>query len=61
MTMSNQRTLGELVWGLCDYTIETPSKHMSGRGMIVCRKLGNRWYILSMHESSYVAAVIPKP
>lgn len=61
MTMSDQRAAGELVWGLYDYTIETPSKHTSGRGMMLCRKSGNRWYILSMHESLFVTAAIPRP
>lgn len=61
VTMSDQRAMGELVWGLYDYTIETASKHMSGRGMMLCRKSGSRWYILSMHESPFVAAVIAKP
>ena len=61
MTMSDQRAVGELVWGLYDYTIEAASKHSSGRGMMLCRKSGNRWYILSMHESPFVAAVIAKP
>lgn len=61
MNVSDQRAAGELVWGLYDYTIETPSKHTSGRGMMLCRKSENRWYILSMHESPFVAALIPKP
>jgi ketosteroid isomerase-like protein len=61
MTMSDQRAVGELVWGLYDYTIEAASKHTSGRGMMLCRKSGNRWYILSMHESPFVAAVMAKP
>jgi hypothetical protein len=61
MTMSEQRTVGELVWSLYDYTIETPSQHISGRGMMICHKSENRWYILSMRESPFVAAVIPEP
>jgi ketosteroid isomerase-like protein len=61
MTTSDQLGVGELVWSLYDYSIETPSKHASGRGMMICRKSQNRWYILSMHESPVVAAVIPKP
>jgi ketosteroid isomerase-like protein len=61
MKMSDQRAVGELVWSLYDYTIETPSKHASGRGMMLCRKSENRWHILSMHESPIVTAVIPKP
>ena len=61
MKMSDQRAVGELVWSLYDYTIETLSKHSSGRGMMLCRKSENRWHILSMHESPIVTAVIPKP
>jgi ketosteroid isomerase-like protein len=61
MTMSDQRAVGELVWSLYDYTIETPSKPTSGRGMMLCRKSENRWYILSMHESPIITAVIPEP
>jgi hypothetical protein len=39
------------VWSLYDYTIESSSVHAEGRGMMVCRRSDNRWYILSMHES----------
>ena len=60
ITMSDQRAVGELVWALYDYTIQTSSKETSGRGMIICRKTENRWHILSMHESPLVA-VISKP
>jgi len=51
MTMSEQHAVGELVWSLYDYTIETPSTHTSRRGMMLCRKSESRWRILSMHES----------
>jgi ketosteroid isomerase-like protein len=61
MTMSDQRAVGELVWALYDYTIETSAKHTSGRGMMICRKSENHWHILSMHESPFVAAVISRP
>lgn len=61
MSMGDQRAIGELVWGLYDYTIETPSRNTSGWGMMLCRKSGNRWYILSMQESPFVEAVIAKP
>jgi SnoaL-like domain len=61
MTTSEQRAVGGLVWSLYNYTIETPSRNKSGRGMMLCRKSDDRWYILSMHESSFVAAGIPKP
>lgn len=51
MTMNDQRAVGDVVWSLYDYTIESPSVHTTGRGMMLCRKSDNHWYILSMHES----------
>jgi len=61
MRMSSQRGIGELVWGLYDYTIQTGSTHTEGRGMILCRKSGDRWYIVSMQESPFSAAGVGKP
>jgi ketosteroid isomerase-like protein/predicted aspartyl protease len=51
MTMKDQRAVGDVVWSLYDYTIESPYIHTTGRGMMLCRKSENHWYILSMHES----------
>src|SRR5271170_4227334 len=51
MSMKDQRAVGNVVWSLYDYTIESPSMHTTGRGMMLCRKSENHWYILSMHES----------
>jgi ketosteroid isomerase-like protein len=51
MTMKDQRAVGNVVWSLYDYTIESANVHTTGRGMMLCRKSENRWYILSMHES----------
>jgi ketosteroid isomerase-like protein len=51
LTMSEQRAVGDVVWSLYDYTIESPSIRAAGRGMMLCRRSDNRWHILSMHES----------
>ena len=51
LTMSEQRAVGDVVWSLYDYKIESPSFHAAGRGMMLCRRSDKRWYILSMHES----------
>ncbi|MGA9888671.1 MAG: DUF4440 domain-containing protein [Candidatus Acidiferrales bacterium] len=51
MIMNDQRAVGDVVWSLYDYTIESPNVHTTGRGMMLCRKSDNHWYILSMHES----------
>jgi ketosteroid isomerase-like protein len=51
LTISDQRAVGDVVWSLYDYTIESPSVHTAGRGIMLCRRSENRWHILSMHES----------
>lgn len=51
MKMNDQRAVGDVVWSLYDYTIESPSIHATGQGMMLCRKSENHWSILSMHES----------
>jgi ketosteroid isomerase-like protein len=58
MTMKDQRAVGNVVWSLYDYTIESTTIHTSGRGMMLCRKSENHWYILSMHESPLDSASI---
>jgi ketosteroid isomerase-like protein len=59
MTMNDQRAVGDVVWSLYDYKIESPSVHTTGRGMMLCRKSENHWYILSMHESPTQDAATP--
>jgi len=51
LSMTEQRAVGDVVWSLYDYKIESPSIHTAGRGMMLCRRSDNRWHILSMHES----------
>ncbi len=58
MTMKDQRAVGNVVWTLYDYTIESANIHTTGRGMMLCRKSENHWYILSMHESPLDSASI---
>jgi hypothetical protein len=45
------QSLGDAMWYSYDYTIESPSKSIAGRGMAVCRRSGGRWRILNMHNS----------
>jgi ketosteroid isomerase-like protein len=52
MTMKDQQAVGDVVWTSYDYTLESPSVHFAGHGMMLCRKTEDRWYILSMHETA---------
>jgi ketosteroid isomerase-like protein len=55
-SMRDARPLGELAWGLYEYSIETGSAHTGGSGIMLCRKAEDHWYVLSMYESPSVAA-----
>jgi ketosteroid isomerase-like protein len=52
VSMNDQRAVGDVVWSLYDYTIESPPLRTTGRGMMLCRKSDNHWYILSINGSS---------
>jgi len=58
MTMNDQRVVGDIVWSAYDYTLESPQFHFAGRGMMLCRKSENRWYILSMHERPVTSSAV---
>jgi len=52
MTMKDQQAVGDVVWSSYDYTLESPSVHFAGHGMMLCRKAEDHWYILSIHETA---------
>ena len=60
LTISDQRAVGDVVWSLYDYTIESSFVHAEGRGMMLCRRSDNRWYIVSMHESPIDSGLKPE-
>jgi hypothetical protein len=53
----DMQMVGDAVWHGYDYKIESPSVHIAGRGMMICRKNGGRWQLLNMHNS----VVQPEP
>ena len=59
MKMSDQRAVGNVVGTLYDFSVESDAVHEAGRGMMICRKSGDRWYILSMHDAP-AASEAPK-
>jgi Aspartyl protease len=61
MTMNDQRVVGDIVWSAYDYTLESPTFHFAGQGMMLCRKTENRWHILSMHEAPTASSANTKP
>jgi ketosteroid isomerase-like protein len=49
--ITDQRVLSDVVWVSYDYTLDSVAFHAIGRGVMLCRKSGNRWEILDMHLS----------
>jgi ketosteroid isomerase-like protein len=48
---SEFRPIGDAVWYEYEFTIESASGRLHGRGMAMCRKSGGRWRMASMHHS----------
>lgn len=48
---NDMRLVGDAVWHGYDYRIESSVVHIAGRGMMICRKNGRRWQLLTMHNS----------
>ena len=51
MQVKSVRILGSAAWYDYDYTIATPVGQVKGRGTGVCRRSGDRWLLLNMHNS----------
>lgn len=51
MQLHDVKLFGDALWYSYDYTIVSPIEHIAGHGMSMCRKDGNRWRILNLHNS----------
>ncbi len=51
MKIHDQRAVGDVVWTAYDYSMDSRDIHLAGRGMMLCHKEQNRWYILSIHDT----------
>jgi ketosteroid isomerase-like protein len=51
MKMKSVRIIGAAAWYDYDYSITLPAGRIEGRGTGVCRRHGDRWLILNMHNS----------
>jgi len=51
MKIHDQRAVGAVVWSSYDYTMDSRELHLAGRGMMLCHKLQDHWYILSIHDT----------
>jgi len=60
MSIHDQRAVGNVVWTLYDFSIDSAAVHQAGRGMMICRKSGGLWYILSMHDTMNAPGARPR-
>ena len=51
MKVRTVRIIGTAAWYDYDYSIELPNGRIEGRGTGVCRRQGDRWLLLNMHNS----------
>ncbi len=51
MRIKSVHIVGAAAWYDYGYSIELPSGRIDGRGTGVCRKSGDRWLLLNMHNS----------
>lgn len=51
MKMKTVRIIGDAAWYDYDYSIVLPAGRIDGRGTGVCRRHGDRWLLLNMHNS----------
>jgi len=51
MCMREVRVFGDALWYTYDYTIDSPKEHLVGHGITMCRKDGDHWRILNLHNS----------
>ena len=51
MELHEVKLFGDALWYSYDYTIDSPKEHTVGHGMSMCRKDGEHWRILNLHNS----------
>ncbi len=51
MELHEAKLYGDALWYSYDYTIDSPAEHVSGHGMSMCRKDGDHWRVLNLHNS----------
>jgi SnoaL-like domain/Aspartyl protease len=50
-TVHDMRSFGNALWYSYDYRIDFGDQYVAGHGMAMCRKQGDRWLMLNMHNS----------
>ena len=51
MYLRDVKVIGDALWYSYDYEVASPKEHLVGRGMSICRRDGEHWRILNLHNS----------
>lgn len=51
MYLRDIKLIGDALWYSYDYEVASPKEHLVGRGMSICRRDGEHWRILNLHNS----------
>jgi hypothetical protein len=60
MKLHDVKLYGDALWYSYDYTLDSPKEHLTGHGMSMCRKDGDHWRILNLHNSLRDPAPVAK-
>ncbi|MBS1840376.1 MAG: DUF4440 domain-containing protein [Acidobacteria bacterium] len=60
MKLRDVKLYGDALWYSYDYTLDSPREHLAGHGMSMCRKDGDHWRILNLHNSLRDPAAMAK-
>jgi aspartyl protease/SnoaL-like protein len=60
-TPHDARSFGDALWYSYDYKLDTPSRHIVGHGMAMCRRQKGVWRVLNIHNSLLEPEVRGKP
>ena len=56
MKVHELQVIGNALWYSYEYTIDTPKEHLIGHGFAMCRRSGNGWRMLNLHNAPVEAS-----
>jgi len=55
LALKDVKAFGDALWYSYDFEIISPTEHVAGHGMSMCRKIEGQWYVLNLHNSLVAA------
>ena len=51
MRLQDVKSFGDALWYSYEYEIISPTEHVTGHGMSMCRRTQGQWFVLNLHNS----------